>query len=252
MAESIGPRLEVQGEREFKSALQSINNEFKLLGSEMKLIASQYDKNDKSTEALTAKSQALGNQIDAQKSKISLLTTQYDKQNEKLTTLKTKLDATKEAFGADSAEVAKAQREYDKQNNTVIDLQKQLNGAKTGLNNMDRALQENNRNIALQESKWTQLGNKLDDVGDRMKTVGTKMKDVGKSLSMSVTLPIIGLGAAAVKLASDFNESLNKIEVAFKGSAQGVESWSKTTLKSFGIAQGTALDMASTYGDMAL
>src|SRR5665648_856109 len=83
MAESIGPRLEVQGEREFKSALQSINNEFKLLGSEMKLIASQYDKNDKSTEALTAKSQALGNQIDAQKSKISLLTTQYDKQNEK-------------------------------------------------------------------------------------------------------------------------------------------------------------------------
>ena len=89
MAESIGPRLEVQGEREFKSALQSINNEFKLLGSEMKLIASAYDKNDKSTEALTAQNKVLGKEMDAQKGKIALLTTQYDNQNAKLCLLYT-------------------------------------------------------------------------------------------------------------------------------------------------------------------
>src|SRR5665648_70615 len=233
MAESIGPRLEVQGEREFKSALQSINNEFKLLGSEMKLIASQYDKNDKSTEALTAKSQALGNQIDAQKSKISLLTTQYDKQNEKLTTLKTKLDATKAAFGADSAEVAKAQREYDRQNNTVMALQTQLNGATTGLNNMDRALQENNRNIALQESQWTQLGNTLNDVGDRMKKVGDGMKDVGKKMSTSITAPIMAVGAAAV--------------AAFKDVDKGMD----TVIKKTGATGETAKELEEIYKDLA-
>src|SRR5665647_1099823 len=135
MAEStIGPRIAITGEKEFKAAIASINNEFKLLGSEMKLAVSQFDKNDKSTQALTARNQVLGKEIDSQKGKISLLTTQYDKQNEKLTTLKTKLDATKAAFGADSAEVAKAQKEYDKQNNTVMGLQTQLNGATTSLN----------------------------------------------------------------------------------------------------------------------
>ena len=233
MTESIGPRIAVEGEKEFKSAMKDITNEFKLLGSEMKLIASAYDKNDKSTEALTAKSQALGNQIDAQKSKISLLTTQYDKQNDKLTTLKTKLDATKAAFGADSAEVAKAQREYDRQNTTVMALQTQLNGATAGLNNMDRALQENNRNIALQESRWTQLGDTLNDVGDRMKKVGDGMKDVGKKMSTSITAPIMAIGGAAI--------------AAFRDVDKGMD----TVIKKTGATGETAKELEGIYKDIA-
>jgi hypothetical protein len=52
-------------------------------------------------------------------------------------------------------------------------------------------------------------------------------------------------------MASDYNESLNKVDVSFKSSAASVKEFSKTTLESFGIAAGTALDMASSYGDMA-
>jgi hypothetical protein len=69
-------------------------------------------------------------------------------------------------------------------------------------------------------------------------------------MSTYVTLPILAAGAAAVKFASDYNESLNKVDVAFKGSSDSVKSFAKTTLEGFGIAEGTALDLASTYGDM--
>lgn len=84
----------------------------------------------------------------------------------------------------------------------------------------------------------------------RMSDVGGKMKDVGASMTMGITAPLVaGLGKA-VMLASDMEESLNKVNVAFKESAQGVVDWSNTTLKSYGIAKGTALDMAALFGDM--
>lgn len=80
---------------------------------------------------------------------------------------------------------------------------------------------------------------------------GTKLQDVGKTMSTYVTLPLLAAGAAAIHFASDYEESLNKVDAAFKGSSDEVKEFAKTSLTSFGIAEGTALDLASTYGDMA-
>jgi hypothetical protein len=79
---------------------------------------------------------------------------------------------------------------------------------------------------------------------------GQKFQEIGRSMSTYVTLPILAAGAAAIKFASDYNESLNKVDVSFKSSSAEVKDFAKTTLESFGIAEGTALDLASTYGDM--
>lgn len=79
----------------------------------------------------------------------------------------------------------------------------------------------------------------------------SKMKDIGQSLSLRLTAPLALAGVAAFKLASDFEESLNKVNVAFKDSSKDVQDFAKTTLKSFGIAEGTALDMAALFGDMS-
>lgn len=91
----------------------------------------------------------------------------------------------------------------------------------------------------------------LQSFSKRMEAIGTKMKNIGSTMTAAVTLPVLAMGAASFKLASDYQESLNKVDVAFQGNAEEVKAWSKTTLKSFGIAKGTALDMAAKYGDMA-
>lgn len=80
---------------------------------------------------------------------------------------------------------------------------------------------------------------------------GQKFKQIGTSLSTYVTLPILAAGAAAVKFATDYNESLNKVDASFKGSSEQVKQFAKTSLETSGIAEGTALDMAAAYGDMA-
>ena len=73
MADSFGLKIGLEGEKEFKKALADINQSFKVLGSEMKLVTSQFDKNDSSADALAAKHKVLGNQIEAQKQKIETL-----------------------------------------------------------------------------------------------------------------------------------------------------------------------------------
>ena len=73
---------------------------------------------------------------------------------------------------------------------------------------------------------------------------------IGNQLTQNLTFPILAIGAGAIKLASDFEESLNKVNVSFGQSSIVVEKFAKTTLDSFGIAEGSALEMASLFGDM--
>ena len=73
MADNFGLKIGVEGEKEFKKALSDINSQMKVLGSEMKLVDSAFDSQDKSVEALTARNNVLNKNIDAQKQKIETL-----------------------------------------------------------------------------------------------------------------------------------------------------------------------------------
>lgn len=100
------------------------------------------------------------------------------------------------------------------------------------------------------EAKSEKLTKALDKSSAKLKQFGDDASRIGKKLSIGLTLPIAAAGGAAIKLASDFEESLNKVDVSFKNSSNSVKEFSKTTLTQFGIAQGTALDMAAMFGDM--
>ena len=73
MADNFGLKIGIEGEKEFKKALSEINQSFKVLGSEMKLVSSQFDKNDKSVQALSARNTVLNKEIEAQKNKVEFL-----------------------------------------------------------------------------------------------------------------------------------------------------------------------------------
>lgn len=82
------------------------------------------------------------------------------------------------------------------------------------------------------------------------KSVGEDLVSVGGKLSLAITTPIVALGTACVNLASDLTETVGKTEVVFGDMADTVMSWSETSVESMGLAQETALNMASTYGDL--
>ena len=48
MADTFGLKIGLEGEKQFKQQLREIDQTFKVLGSEMKLVDEQFDKNDRS------------------------------------------------------------------------------------------------------------------------------------------------------------------------------------------------------------
>ena len=138
---SFGLKIGLEGEREFKRAITDINREMRVLGSEMKLVASQFDKNDKSASALTARNQVLGKEIEAQKAKIQ--------------TLKSALDNSATSFGENDSRTK--------------NWQIQLNNAQATLNGLEGELKENN-------SALSKFGDEADGAGDDAKTAA---KDTG-------------------------------------------------------------------------
>lgn len=77
-----------------------------------------------------------------------------------------------------------------------------------------------------------------------------KVGDVGKKLTTRVSLPIIALGANAVRMANDVDESLNKVNVVFGKNGREIDEWSKGAAKNLGLSRGAALDAAGSFGNM--
>ena len=163
MAENIGLKLGIDGEKDFKQALTDINKDFKVLGSEMKLVASQFDKNDNSIEALTARNEVLNKQIDAQKDKIK--------------TLKSALENAANSFG-----------ENDKR---TKEWQIKLNNAEASLNNMERELKDNT-------AQMNKTGTAADHMGDEIKQSGKQADDARSGFdNLKKTLSTVGAALGA-------------------------------------------------------
>lgn len=218
MATQIGPKIGIEGEKEYRQQLKNIINETKNLDAAMKKTASEWTNNTSQMTKNKAVAQNLVQQIDLQNQKIEVM-------NQMLQESVTK-------FG-ESSEATKA-------------WQRTIDNAQASLNSMNNQLQglggaENMSNFAT----------KMADVGTTMQNFGSKLSSVGQKMTMSVTLPIAAAGTAAVKLASDLQESSSKTDVVFGNMSASVKQFADDALNSYGLAEGTALEMASTFGAMA-
>lgn len=118
-----------------------------------------------------------------------------------------------------------------------------------------RKMQEVQATVSKVGSSFTKFGQQASQSFSNMSKAIAKnadeIRDFGETASAYLTLPLGLAAGASIKLASDFQESLNKVNVAFGNSAQDVIEWSKTSIESMGLASGTALDSAALFGDMA-
>lgn len=86
---------------------------------------------------------------------------------------------------------------------------------------------------------------------NNVRDAAREMINVGSQMTKVTTVPIITALAAAVKSAGDFTETLGKTNVVFGEMTDTVMEWSENAIDAMGMAQSTALEMSSAYGDMA-
>ncbi len=100
-----------------------------------------------------------------------------------------------------------------------------------------RAFENISRTLDKMGSKFNGLKNKVTQVNNKfaiakkrteafrrsLGKLGSRMKSAGRTLSTFVTLPLLALGAAAVKVSSDAEETANKFDEVFKTVGEGVK-----------------------------
>ena len=250
MADSFGLKIGLEGEKEFKKALSEINQSFKVLGSEMKLVSSQFDKNDKSVQALSARNSVLNKEIEAQKSKIE--------------TLRAALQNASDSFG-----------ETDRR---TQNWQIQLNNAEAALNDMERELSDNNAALEEANSNYGRAGDALedmdsemddvtdsaDDMGDAIDEAGdaaekseSKFKGLGtilKTVGAAMGAVVIAAGAAAMKLGkeviaaySDYEQLVGGVDTLFKDSSQELQTYAANAYKTAGMSANDYMETVTGF-----
>ena len=85
---------------------------------------------------------------------------------------------------------------------------------------------------------------------NRMKAVGATMTKIGTAMTAAITVPLAIIGKQAIEMASNYEESLNKVNVVFENSSDVIEKWAKDAAKNLGLSQQAALEAAATYGNL--
>ena len=229
----IGLKIGIDGEKDFKNSIREINQSFKVLGSEMQLVTSQFDKNDKSISALTSRNAVLDKSISSQKDKIE--------------TLKSALDNATKSFG-----------ENDKR---TQNWQIQLNKAQAELNGMERELKDNVKALADVERGTNDAGDKLDEFGAVVKKTGDdtgesvnkfeKLGEVLASVGKAVVATAVAVGTAAAAVgvgmfkmaenAAATGKEVNNMSQKLGLSREGFQEWEFILRKS-----GTSIDIMGT------
>ncbi len=180
MADSFGFKIGVEGEKEFKKALSDINQSFKVLGSEMTLVTSQFDKNDRSVQAVTARNTVLNKEIDAQK--------------EKINTLKAALDNAASSFGENDRRTQNWQVQLNKAHAELNGMERELSGNEKALNEIGDEFQNGAKSANKFGDEITSASKQSDDASGRFDKLGGIVKGIGASMGVALA----GIGAAAV------------------------------------------------------
>ena len=73
---------------------------------------------------------------------------------------------------------------------------------------------------------------RMKGISSKAKSIGDKLSRIGKVMTVGVTTPLTIAGKKVITAASDFDENLNKIDVAFGNSASEVKAWADTATES--------------------
>ena len=137
---SIGPKIQITGESEYRQSLNRIISETKALNSEMDLMVAKFSKSDSAIDKNKQKQEMLTRQIEQAKK-------QYDKFNEGLDKAKSVYDANQKALEKLNKEKERAQYVLQKLTSEYGENNKYVEATKVHIKNLDAQIADTNKEI---------------------------------------------------------------------------------------------------------
>ena len=217
MAADIGPKIGIDGEKEFRDALKSMGQQLKTLGTEMKAVTSAFDVDNDSQKKLAAQS--------------DVLTRQLEIQEQRITEIQKALDY--------------ARANYAENSNEVQRWQQALNNATTDLNNTKKQLGD-------LENGVDDVGDAMDDTGKKTTTFGDILKGSLASEAIingvkAVASGIKALIGGAVEGYGEYEQLIGGVETLFDTSAKKVQDSANNAYKTAGLSANQYMETVTSF-----
>ena len=231
---TIGPKIILEGEKEYRKAIADVNSSMRVLKSELKAVSAEFDGNANSVEALRKKNE--------------ILTKQQAEQEKAVKLLRGALESVTKEFGENSRQAQQWQT--------------RLNNAQAQLSRLNKELGDNDKHLKEAERATDKTAKSIDEFGKEVKEATEQTSvfgDVLKAnlLSDAVFDGIKKLGSLMIDmikdskdLASDLLEVQNVVDVTFGNNADEIDDWANKLDDAFGLSELRGKEFAGTLGAM--
>lgn len=211
MATNIGPKIGIDGEKQFRSELNSIGQQLRTLNTEMKAVTTAFDANDSSQKKLAAQS--------------DVLTRQLSLQEQQVTDIQKALDYAKSNYAENSNEVQRWQQAL---NNATAD----LNRTKSGIESIN------------EEMKNTSI---VSQFGGALKSGLAVAAKAAAAATAAAAGAVIALTKSAVENYGEYEQLVGGVETLFKDSAGTVEEYAKNAYQTAGLSANEYMETVTSF-----
>ena len=176
MAVNIGPKIGIDGEKEYRDSINNIIQQQKTLKAEMQATSSGWDKNTSAMKKAKDSAANLSQQVENQQKRVDELNKMLEESSKKYGENDQRTLKWKEAVAGATAELNKMKGELD------------------DLPNMVQA-----------------FGSDMSAAGDKISGIGDGIAKFGGSVTAHVTAPLAAVGAASVAAFKEVDEGLDTI-----------------------------------------
>lgn len=217
MAADIGPKIGIDGEKEFRDALKSMGQQLKTLGTEMKAVTSAFDVDNDSQKKLAAQSDILSRQLEVQQQRI--------------TEIQKALDYARQNYAENSNEVQRWQQSL---NNATAD----LNNTKKQLNDLEHGVDD--------------VGDAMDNAGQKTLSLGDILKanllsDAIMAGIKAVASGIKSLVSGAIEGYGEYEQLVGGVETLFGSSADTVIKNAENAYKTAGLSANSYMETVTSF-----
>lgn len=224
MAVNIGPRIGVDGEREYRNQINQIIQQSKTLESQMKLVASQFTATT-SAEEKTAKTAAvLTKQIDTQRERVKLLAEQTGKATAK--------------YGEADSRTQKWQQALNEAQASLNKMQGDLRATTAEMRDMDDAMDDGAKK-ALSFGDVLKANLASDAIVSGVKALASAIKEAGAAL--------IDLGKQSIQGFAEQEQLIGGVDTLFKESSKQVQQYANDAYKTAGLSANEYMETVTSF-----
>lgn len=176
MAVNIGPKIGIDGEKEYRDSINNIIQQQKTLKAEMQATSSGWDKNTSAMKKAKDSAANLSQQVENQQKRV-------DELNKML---------------------AESTKKYGENDQRTLKWKEAVAGATAELNKMKSELKDLPNMVQA-------FGSDMSAAGDKISGIGDGISKFGGSVTAHVTAPLAAIGAASMAAFSEVDEGLDTI-----------------------------------------